>query len=99
MNVGKVLVIINSTKKVGRGFVFGLNIFNFISHEKDWAEPRCCHSSLPHNDYTCIEVIIFSHNTYTHTHVHMSPKSYQVMFLLPCICVSVCNQDSSKRWK
>ena len=28
------------------------------------------HSPLPHDDYTCIEIIVYSHNTFSHTHVH-----------------------------
>ena len=56
----------------------GLNIFHFISHEKGLGSAKMlCHSPLPHNGYTCIEIIIYSHNTFTHRHVQ-SPKRYRV---------------------
>ena len=38
---------------------FGLNIFYFISHEKGLSRAKMlCHIPLPHNGYTCIEIIL-----------------------------------------
>ena len=49
--------------------VIGLNIFYFISHEKGLGRAKIlCHSPLPHNGYTCIRMIIYTHNIHTHTH-------------------------------
>ena len=48
-----------------------LNIFHFISHEKGSGRARMlCHSPLPYNRQICIEIVIYSHNTFTHTHAH-----------------------------
>ena len=47
---------------------FYLNIFYFISHKKRLGRAKMlCHSPLPHNGCTCIEIIIYSHSTFTHT--------------------------------
>ena len=50
---------------------FGLNVFYFISHEKGLGRAKVlCHSPLPHNGYTCIKMIIYTHNIHTHSHCH-----------------------------
>ena len=61
----------------------GLNILFHLTWKGIGQSKDVCHSPLPHNGYTCIEIIIYSHNTFTlilcHTHVH----SHQRDTMLP----------------
>ena len=66
---GTLLQIMTVISAVRWRCVFGLNIFYFISHEKGLGRAKMlCHSPLPHNGYTCIKMIIYTHNIHTHTH-------------------------------
>ena len=65
--------------------IFGLNTFYFIWLENGLGRVKMlCHSPLPLNVYTCIEIIIYSHNTFTHT---SSWHMYTVTKEIPWICM------------
>ena len=61
---------------------FGLNLFYYISHEKGLGRAKMlCHSPLRHG-YRCIEIIIYSHNTFTHTHVHYHQRDTMLLQII-----------------